>query len=59
MLKFLKLLCNHFTKKQSHDNSVKNDITKSKKCINCLRRINLDLIRCPYCKSSNFLYSDL
>jgi hypothetical protein len=30
------------------------DTMEKKKCQNCLRRINIDYVRCPFCDSSKF-----
>ncbi|MCL2271202.1 MAG: hypothetical protein FWC19_00155 [Treponema sp.] len=32
------------------------DMPESKKCKNCLRRIKLDYVICPYCNRSDFFY---
>jgi len=34
--------------------SIKNK-ADTKKCVNCNRRVNLELIACPYCKRSDFV----
>jgi RNA polymerase subunit RPABC4/transcription elongation factor Spt4 len=32
------------------------ETTETKKCVNCLRRIEISYYLCPYCKSTDFIY---
>ena len=57
----IKLLMSFITGKSKiplseHINS-ESEATKKKKCKNCLKRINIGFIRCPFCGGSNF-YED-
>ena len=55
MLKLLKLLFVGKTISSLIDISASESETiEKKKCQNCLRRINLDYVRCPFCDSSKF-----
>jgi len=47
----LKLLRSLFRRASNEPSS-----TETKKCMNCLRRINVHKNTCPYCGSSNFVY---
>jgi Zn finger protein HypA/HybF involved in hydrogenase expression len=35
-----------------------NEPLETKKCKKCLRRVELDWVKCPYCKSGDFQYND-
>jgi len=55
MLKILRLLFVGKTLSALIDiSSSKSETIEKKKCQNCLRRINLEYIRCPFCDGSNF-----
>jgi len=30
--------------------------TETKKCLNCLRRVELEKTKCPFCRSDNFQF---
>jgi Zn finger protein HypA/HybF involved in hydrogenase expression len=32
------------------------ETTETKKCLRCLRRMNIDNFYCPHCKSTDFIY---
>ena len=57
----LKLLISFITGKSkiplSDRINPKSETTEKKKCKNCLKRIDIDFIRCPICRSSEF-YED-
>ena len=53
MLELLKLLFCGADEKSS-DNLSEAVSVETKKCINCLRRVNIDKMRCTYCGSSDF-----
>ena len=55
MLKLLKSLIAGKSKTplSDHINS-ESEATEKKKCKTCLRRINFDYVRCPFCRGSNF-----
>jgi len=58
MLKLLKLLFVGKTNSALSDISASESGTmEKKKCQKCLRRINIDYVRCPFCGGSNF-YED-
>jgi len=55
MLELLKLLFVGKTNSAFSDISASEGGTiEKKKCQNCLRKINLDYVRCPFCGGSNF-----
>jgi len=57
MLRLLKLLFVGKTNSALIDiSSSENETIENKKCKNCLRRIKLDYIRCPFCSCSNFCF---
>ena len=35
----------------------KNEAAETKKCSKCLKRVALHFVRCPYCRSREFLYN--
>ena len=41
------LFCDYLSRKNKAD---------TKKCVNCRRRVSLELIACPYCKCSDFFF---
>jgi hypothetical protein len=55
MLKFLKSLFGRSPENFSSDNSSERDDVETKKCMNCLRRVESHRHTCPYCRHSNFL----
>jgi hypothetical protein len=55
LLKFLKLLFRGSNEKSS-DNLSEAVNAETKKCINCLRRVNIDKYKCTYCGCLDFLY---
>ena len=56
MLNLLKLLlCG--SNEEASDNS-EAVIEETKKCLNCLRRVNIDRGRCTYCGCSDFHISE-
>jgi hypothetical protein len=57
MLSLLKLLFGGSNVKSS-DNLSEAVIEKTKKCLNCLRRVNIDMYRCTFCGSSDFHFSE-
>jgi len=32
------------------------EIVETKKCNNCLKRIDIEQIRCPFCRKEDFIY---
>jgi len=36
----------------------KNEPKETKKCKKCLRRIDLEYVRCPHCRSGDFHFDD-
>jgi len=36
--------------------SSKEEVTETKKCMNCLRRIKISYDRCPHCRSDDFAF---
>ena len=57
MLRLLKLLFRG-TNEKSSDNLSDGVIVETKKCLNCLRRVNIDKGRCTYCGCSDFHISE-
>jgi hypothetical protein len=57
MLKLLRLLFRGSNEKSSDSLSEAVNV-ETKKCMNCLRRVNIDWIRCPYCRCYNFHISE-
>jgi len=57
MLKLLKLLFRGLNENSSN-NLTEAVIEETKKCINCLRRVNIDKSRCTYCGCSDFHISE-
>ena len=41
-------------KKNSVDSLAEQESAEKKKCKRCLRRVNLEFERCPYCRCSEF-----
>jgi len=41
-------------KKNPSGNSVEDEPVEKKKCKGCLRRVDLEYVKCPYCDSSEF-----
>ena len=56
MLKFLKTILNGSEEKVTAATTADNESTETKKCLNCLRRVNIEHIKCPYCKKDDFQY---
>ena len=54
MLKTLSKLFRPKNKKNSSDNSVKEEPIETKKCKKCLRRVGFEFSKCPYCGSFDF-----
>jgi len=40
-------------------NFSKDKLTETKKCSNCLRRVELYYVRCPYCGKEGILFNDV
>jgi len=57
MLRLLKLLFRGADEKSS-DNLSEAVSMETKKCLNCLRRVNIDKHRCTFCGSSDFHISE-
>jgi hypothetical protein len=57
MLRLLKLLFSGSDEKSS-DNLSEAVSVETKKCLNCLRRVNIDKSRCTYCGCSDFHISE-
>ena len=57
MLALIKLLLCGSNEKDS-DNLSEAVIEETKKCLNCLRRVNVTKIRCTYCGCSDFHISE-
>jgi hypothetical protein len=53
MLRLLKLLFSGSDEKSS-DNLSEAVNVEMKICMNCLRKVNIDWIRCPYCRCYDF-----
>lgn len=46
----------------NHDKSLADNgdhLPETKKCIKCLRRIDLHYLRCPHCNNDIFHYNDM
>jgi len=54
MLKFLKKSSRQAAGNSSSENSDRKDNEETKKCLNCLRRVETHWERCPHCRHSNF-----
>jgi len=35
-----------------------NKLAETKKCLNCLKRVDVRFEKCPFCKAQDFLYND-
>jgi len=57
MLKLLILLTQQLSGIFSPDFFIKKESTETKKCMNCLQRVELDRYRCPYCGCSDYHFS--
>ena len=44
--------------KAAFDKSKKEESSETKKCKNCLKRVALHYVRCPYCRTGKFLYNE-
>jgi len=55
-MNIFELLFIPFYWKKDHKKELKNKTTETKKCLDCLRRINIENIKCPYCKTDNFQF---
>jgi len=51
----LKTMTKHSGKDKTSDETDKKT-KESKKCLNCLRRVDIEAVRCPQCRSSDFQY---
>jgi len=49
MANLLKSLFGNSGKKKKQNNT-----TETKKCLRCLRRISIEYVRCPHCRSDDF-----
>jgi hypothetical protein len=57
MLNHIELFFLKITRKIISGKSTKKKETgETKKCKNCLRRIEIDNYRCPFCRASEFVY---
>jgi Zn finger protein HypA/HybF involved in hydrogenase expression len=56
MIKLLKSLFKGSGKKKKSGSSTVNETLETKKCLRCLRRVNIDLFHCPHCRSDNFQF---
>ena len=56
MLKLLKTIFGGSSEKKANDVSPDNKNTETKKCLNCLRRVNVDYSKCPHCRKEDFQY---
>jgi len=54
MISFFTSLFQPKDSKTSSDNSAEEEAVEKKKCKRCLRRINLDYSRCPFCGCMEF-----
>ena len=55
MFNLLKSIFNGSAEKKE-DNNLPENSTETKKCLNCLRRVNINVSKCPHCRSDNFQY---
>ena len=55
-MNIFELLFIPFYRKKDLEKELKNKTIETKKCLSCLRRINIGNLRCPYCKADNFQY---
>ena len=62
MLKFIRKLQLQYYHLQEYlfyaDYGKRKDILETKKCRNCLKRVNLDWHICPWCKHSDFSFNE-
>jgi len=42
--------------KERNLNGIENNTAETKKCLQCLRRVNIEAVRCPHCRSDNFQF---
>ena len=56
MLKLLKTIFNGSAEKKAGNNSADSESVETKKCLHCLRRVNINYLKCPHCKTENFQY---
>jgi len=56
MLKLFKAIFNGSEERKANDDSADNESTETKKCLHCLRRVNVKHSKCPHCKTDNFQY---
>ncbi|MCL1927976.1 MAG: hypothetical protein FWG07_04190 [Treponema sp.] len=45
------------SKKAAFKKPKKNETPETKKCSKCLKRVALHYVRCPYCRSREFLFN--
>jgi len=56
MFKLLKSIFNGSAEKKADDDLAGNESAETKKCLHCLRRVNINYSKCPHCKTDNFQY---
>jgi hypothetical protein len=54
MFKILNFLFLSRNEKKPSDNTIEEGLVEKKKCKNCLRRVIIDYLRCPYCGGAEF-----
>jgi len=58
MLEKINLLFVFPTAKLASEKLTKNDLKETKKCKRCLKRIDLQYEKCPYCRSGDFHFDN-
>ena len=56
MFKLLKTIINGSAEKKENSGSEDNESAETKKCLHCLRRVNVNCRKCPHCRTENFQY---
>ena len=56
MFNLLKALFGGSLKKKTADVPADDASTETKKCLRCLRRVDIDRSKCPHCRSEDFQY---
>ena len=56
MFKYFEMMIIQLTETLFNDYISRKNKADIKKCVNCCRRVGLELIECPYCKHSDFFF---
>jgi hypothetical protein len=56
MFKYLEMMIIQLTETLFSDYFSRKNKADTKKCVNCHRRVSLELIACPYCKRSEIFF---